>query len=215
MTTNTMKTPQPKPDHIPSPPEGFEYFGKGPLPHESKFPTFEIFNYGEHIPNDEWTNDEWSGGFYGTSGGNHYAIRIGSELHRLNFGERKTTKAHPHVDLMRLYVEDAAETEKPWERWEYRYLKTWLPVAGSPLWDINAEYRRKTEPEGRVTDPQPNVLYWFVDAITDPEEPVRRCKFNPDNDQWYLDMGLFFHDEVSALERANRSIRFCKATATS
>jgi hypothetical protein len=48
------------------------------------------------------------------------------------------------------YAKDAAETEKPWERWEYRYPRQhdeWIPVAsGTPLWDINAEYRRKPTP---------------------------------------------------------------------
>lgn len=26
---------------------------------------------------------------------------------------------HPHAELMKQYAEDAMETDKPWERWEY------------------------------------------------------------------------------------------------
>lgn len=28
--------------------------------------------------------------------------------------------AHPHAENMRLYAEDATETDRPWERWECR-----------------------------------------------------------------------------------------------
>ena len=55
---------------------------------------------------------------------------------------------HIHADLMRLYYEDAMETDKPWRRWEYRYnkLKGWMSLEFcGPTWREDHEYRRKPQ----------------------------------------------------------------------
>ncbi len=57
-------------------------------------------------------------------------------------------KGHPHAALMALYAQDAAETHKPWERWETRLKSnirqmTWSDLSEHPLWVPSAEYRRK------------------------------------------------------------------------
>ena len=57
-------------------------------------------------------------------------------------------KPHPHAASMKLYAEDAAETDKPWERWEFRYAKDetgyWRGLAsGHPRWIEILLYRRK------------------------------------------------------------------------
>lgn len=46
---------------------------------------------------------------------------------------------------MRLYYEDAMETEFPWMRWEFRQTPTseWSPLSKSPRWDSHCEYRRR------------------------------------------------------------------------
>lgn len=60
---------------------------------------------------------------------------------------------HPHAALMAEYAKDAAETDKPWERWEYQDQGciTWHAVAGHPYWTTNARYRRKPKPPKTIT----------------------------------------------------------------
>lgn len=57
--------------------------------------------------------------------------------------------AHPHAELMALYAKDAAETDKPWERWEYitpsRPHAEWRSAMSNPKWFLNNKYRRKPE----------------------------------------------------------------------
>jgi hypothetical protein len=56
-----------------------------------------------------------------------------------------TAKPHPHAALMRQYADDAAETETPWERWEWRWSKApdWRPFSRHPVWAPDYTYRRK------------------------------------------------------------------------
>jgi hypothetical protein len=72
------KQPQPRPDHIPAPPEGYDYWGKGPIPHSSPSLHPGIAAYTD----DCWDTSGWRGLLKQT----HYAICRGTELHRLNFG---------------------------------------------------------------------------------------------------------------------------------
>ena len=54
--------------------------------------------------------------------------------------------AHVHAEAMALYAQDAAETDKPWERWEYcmRNDCIWINCSsGGVAWNKNAQYRRK------------------------------------------------------------------------
>ena len=53
---------------------------------------------------------------------------------------------HPHAENMRLYAEDAAETETPWERWEVQYSGVtdhWYSLMDEPAWAKQNAYRRK------------------------------------------------------------------------
>ena len=52
---------------------------------------------------------------------------------------------HRHAELMALYAQDALETDRPWERWEFRPKSRWLPflLGDHPLWEEECEYRRK------------------------------------------------------------------------
>lgn len=54
--------------------------------------------------------------------------------------------AHVHAALMAEYAKDAAETDKPWERWQYRHRgnEKWHNLGDlGPSWLRNTEYRRK------------------------------------------------------------------------
>ena len=53
--------------------------------------------------------------------------------------------AHKHAENMRLYSEDAAQTDKPYERWQATATSggTWHDCSKHPFWDEDREYRRK------------------------------------------------------------------------
>lgn len=53
--------------------------------------------------------------------------------------------AHKHAALMLQYAQDAAETDKPWERWQVQspVHGPWSGFIGDPTWDVRAKYRRK------------------------------------------------------------------------
>lgn len=54
---------------------------------------------------------------------------------------------HMHAELMKLYAEDAAETDTPWERWEMGSVERtgvfWSDCKTDPDWNIYLHYRRK------------------------------------------------------------------------
>lgn len=53
------------------------------------------------------------------------------------------SKGHVHAELMAQYVEDARETERPWERWERKSGAGWVSMSDHPLWLIDEQYRLK------------------------------------------------------------------------
>jgi hypothetical protein len=52
---------------------------------------------------------------------------------------------HIHAELMRQYAEDAMETDKPWERWQFSAEgEPWEDIACmNPSWQPEWQYRRK------------------------------------------------------------------------
>ena len=51
--------------------------------------------------------------------------------------------SHIHAAEMRLYAEDAAETDEPWERWEVCFAKVdWGSLSIHPKWLLFNKYRR-------------------------------------------------------------------------
>jgi hypothetical protein len=51
---------------------------------------------------------------------------------------------HKHAELIALYAQDAMETDKPWERWEYSsHGIEWFGCSCNPSWGTELEYRRK------------------------------------------------------------------------
>ena len=88
---------------------------------------------------------------------------------------------HVHAELMMQYAQDAMETTRPWERWEWYVtaVKRWVTLSYKPDWNTRTEYRRKpkmlsvTLASGEVVSwPEPLKLqnlelrkqYFFIDA---------------------------------------------------
>ena len=79
--------------------------------------------------------------------------------------------AYKHADLMLLYAKDAAETDKPWERWEILRGKSWCDLTENPTWIEHMEYRRKPQvirvgrhefPRPITFIPQKDTIYWSI-----------------------------------------------------
>ena len=79
--------------------------------------------------------------------------------------------AHKHAALMQQYAQDAAETDKPWERWEWFDDKSWYPCSNPPVWEVNMKYRRKPQtikvgkwefPKPIAFTPEKDTIYWVI-----------------------------------------------------
>ena len=80
--------------------------------------------------------------------------------------------AHKHAALMALYAQDAMETDKPWERWEFSDTEGfWATCGGHPVWNIGSDYRRKPRtirigeydvPEPVREMPKHRTMYWVA-----------------------------------------------------
>lgn len=116
-------------------------------------------------------------------------------------------KAHPHAASMLLYAQDAAETDKPWERWQFRRKGCgWeSPQVDSLSWNPFTEYRRtpKTIRIGEIEVPAPlRVAPAKGDAYYVPVlGPVGSEIYTWDGDdvdRHYLAMGLAHLDRRAA-----------------
>lgn len=96
---------------------------------------------------------------------------------------------HIHAALMAEYAKDAAETDKPWQRWEVFVdsLKEWKPCVSNPRWLYDTSYRRKRTPlcqvEGKDVFPGDKLwhtreLRWMVAKDMDgPNTIVTGCGY--------------------------------------
>ena len=87
---------------------------------------------------------------------------------------------HKHAELMMQYAQDAMETDKPWERWEFynKPTESWLGTTNHPNWDTVYKYRRKPKmisvtfangevvswPEPHRTELEYGDAYYYVNA---------------------------------------------------
>lgn len=57
------------------------------------------------------------------------------------------TPKRRHAEKIRLYAEDWADTDKPWERWQSRvsYEDEWRDLTRHPAWPAGLDYRRKPD----------------------------------------------------------------------
>ena len=129
--------------------------------------------------------------------------------------------AHKHAALMLQYAQDAMETDKPWERWEYNIPKegvaVWYPfITTHPAWLPEGEYRRKprtltytvTIPEPMREAPEIGTVYWlaeldFVEAF------ASRFEWKGDMaDMLWLKRGLCFATREDAIAAAKAMMPF-------
>ena len=120
--------------------------------------------------------------------------------------------AHRHAQLMLQYARDAAETEKPWERWEWRDFyegAPWKKLSFHPLWYTHNDYRRKPQtikvtvngkemefPEPSKVEPAIGATYWVV-------KPTSRYGYVPDSYVWdggRTDSGFLEHRMIHLFE---------------
>ena len=83
--------------------------------------------------------------------------------------------AHIHAKLMAQYAEDAAETDTPWERWEFSHDdRDFVSLECHPLWNVGTRYRRKSKlilinghevPEPHRVPLEIDDVYWTFTAI--------------------------------------------------
>lgn len=92
--------------------------------------------------------------------------------------------AHKHAALMLQYAQDAAKTDRPWERWEYSDTATlnqhgekirddWYDCRDNPDWCPNVQYRRKPQvirvgrhafPKPITEAPEEGTVYWTIEV---------------------------------------------------
>jgi len=97
--------------------------------------------------------------------------------------------AHIHAENVKLYAEDAAETDKPWERWEAKHTMCardvkYATLVGHPEWSKSILYRRK---------PRTHMVNGF-----EVPEPMREVRYG--TWVWVADPGHvdFCHEEAMA-----------------
>lgn len=83
--------------------------------------------------------------------------------------------AHKHAASMMLYAQDAAETDKPWQRWEAGDDNGhWYSLTDNPIWDETTVYRRKPKtirigerdvPAPMTTAPEIGTIYWVANQF--------------------------------------------------
>ena len=135
--------------------------------------------------------------------------------------------AHKHAALMLQYAKDAAETDKPWERWEWRDKSDaeFLACQQHPSWKLNHDYRRKPQVirVGRHEFPKPiteaplagatvyNVQEHFDHTVPHAFQ-VAEEKFDPSNPfhKWYVRAGLSHLTRAAAQAHANVLNAVCR-----
>lgn len=108
--------------------------------------------------------------------------------------------AHVHAALMLQYAQDAAETDRPWERWETSESKTkigdewvddWEDLTENPDWNPAVGYRRKSKvhrisgieiPAPLQKEPDMGCYYHFIVFRPNPKEGLH--EFMVCFDEW-------------------------------
>ena len=125
--------------------------------------------------------------------------------------------AHKHAALMLQYAQDALETDKPWDRWEFRVLDTegWLDCAGGIGFSDLCEYRRKprtitytiTIPEPMREAPERQQRYFMASPASWPYCNEFRWCGEAREHEW-LKRGLCFATKEDAIAAAKAMLPF-------
>ena len=120
---------------------------------------------------------------------------------------------HIHAAAMAEYAKDAAETDMPWERWEFRHMRgEYQSLHSHPEWGEDNEYRRKPKvilinghevPEPHRTPLKDGEVYWTLSLV----RGVTSAHWQDDGiDDCYLKSG-FTHLTKEAAEKHFEAIK--------
>lgn len=122
---------------------------------------------------------------------------------------------HPHAASMLLYAEDAAETDKPWERWEFKSSDTGFnKCLKHPEWNDHFEYRRKPKtitvngievPEPIRETPKIGDQYYLAYPVSS-SEFVRYFWANVPEEKSWIEKGLLHFTKEAAIAHAQAMI---------
>lgn len=113
-----------------------------------------------------------------------------------------------HIENIRKYLDDLEETDTPWERWQFKYKEdeVWENLNHEPLWDKNAEYRRKPETikkeisflKPTTEELKPGEEYYAVEVYADKIQIFRSTWTNHHVDKCRLKEGRVHLSEEAA-----------------
>lgn len=126
-------------------------------------------------------------------------------------------KGHLHAISMLLYAQDALETDKPWERWEFKHMDrgSWLSMSDHPAWNPDYEYRRKPKTilVNGIEVPEPvrkplkySETYWLA-VPTNRNRAVSATWFGDDDDELFLRKGLVHLTKETAILHAEAMLK--------
>lgn len=117
---------------------------------------------------------------------------------------------HIHAAVMAEYAKDAAETDKPWERWEFCHMRgEYQSLHSHPEWVEDNEYRRKPQvilinghevPEPHRTPLEINDVYWVPDLFGG---TIDYCWVGDIHDYSFLNDGFIHLTEEAAVRHYN------------
>ena len=118
---------------------------------------------------------------------------------------------HIHAAAMAEYAKDAAETDMPWERWEYKVGVTeFKGCLKHPEWNADFKYRRKPKtitvngievPEPAREAPKMGEKFFFVD-LTVPTLTTHFSWVDDAFDRDWLKRGLIHSTKEAAIAHA-------------
>lgn len=118
----------------------------------------------------------------------------------------KKSEPHVHAASMKLYAEDAAETDKPWERWETKTQlgSRWYTFDCHPDWTPGQTYRRKRKmrvvngfsvPAPETNVPSTGTTVFIADPARDSWYSYTSWCTTPHNQLWFSRNLLFLNKD--------------------
>ena len=136
-----------------------------------------------------------------------------------------SNKPHKHWRLIRDYAQDAAETEKPWERWQWKHAEneTWYNPKIALAFIEEYDYRRKPRviiingievPEPMRDKPEEKSLYWVPDICNLTSLATQIIWKNDVHDNEWLSLRICHSTRESAELHAKALLSFTKKEET-